>query len=146
MRESAKRVPRWVRIVAGLVALLNLAYGLAGYLIPASILPGLNADTPATLNAAHSFSARNVAIGLALLLVAIVGVPESIAIVMIIRLLIETQDLVLQIFAGAALPTLLMPIAFMVIELVVIVTMVRIVGIQHHAADGQAAPLPSRSR
>ncbi len=146
MSQAAKRVPRWVRIVAGLVALLNLAYGLAGYLVPASILPGLNADTPATLNAAHIFSARNVAIGLALLIVAIVGVPESIAIVMIIRLLVETQDLVLQILAGATLPALLMPIVFMVIELVVIMTMVRIVGTQHHAADGQAAPLPSSSR
>ncbi|MDZ4718345.1 MAG: hypothetical protein SH847_07710 [Roseiflexaceae bacterium] len=146
MNTAAKRVPRWVRIVAGLVALLNLAYGLAGYLVPASILPGLNADTPATLNAAHIFSARNVAIGIALLIVLIVGVPESIAIVMIIRLLVETQDLVLQILAGATLPTLLMPIVFMVIELVVIVTMVRIVGTQHNAADGQATTLQPSSR
>ena len=107
---------------------------------------GLNADTPATLNAAHIFSARNVAIGIALLIVLIVGVPESIAIVMIIRLLVETQDLVLQILAGATLPTLLMPIVFMVIELVVIVTMVRIVGTQHNAADGQATTLQPSSR
>ncbi|MEI6777352.1 MAG: hypothetical protein WCK70_10670 [Chloroflexales bacterium] len=36
MSPAAKHVPRWVRILTGLVALLNLAYGLAGYLAPAS--------------------------------------------------------------------------------------------------------------
>jgi|GEM_PF-783417 len=146
MSPAAKHVPRWVRILAGLVALLNLAYGFAGYLAPATILPGLAADTVATLNAAHVFSARNVAIGVALLIVTLVGVPESIAIVMIIRLLVEAQDLVLQLLAGAALPALLMPITFMVIELVVIVTMVRLAHTLHAAADGMAAlPGPTSS-
>ena len=40
MSPAAKLVPTWVRIVAGLVALLNLAYGLSGYFAPAGILPG----------------------------------------------------------------------------------------------------------
>ena len=57
--------------------------------------------------------------------------PESIAIVMIIRFLVEGQDLVISIRAGAGLPALLMPIAFMVVEAVVIVTMFRLVGSIH---------------
>ena len=135
MSLAAKLVPVWVRVVTGLVALLNLAFGLSGYFAPASILPGLSADTLATLNAAYIFSARNVAIGIALLLVAIVGVPESIAIVTIIRFLVEAQDFVLQLLKGAPMTALLMPLAFMVVELVIIVVMFRIVGVQHQAAN-----------
>jgi len=134
MSPAAKLVPLWARIVTGLVALLNLAYGLAGYFAPASILPGLHADTPATLNAAHVFSARNVAIGVALVIVSLAGVPETIAIVMIIRFLVEAQDLVLSILGGGTFPGLLMPIVFMVIELAIIVTMFRIVGARDKAA------------
>lgn len=128
MNHATTIVPVWVRVVTGLVALLNLAYGLSGYFAPAGILPGLNADTTATLNAAHVFSARNVAIGIALLLVATRGIPESIAIVMIIRLLVEVQDLVLLILGGNDISNLLMPFAFIVLELMVIVTMFKIVG------------------
>jgi len=50
---------------------------------------------------------------------------------MIIRFLVEGQDLVISILAGAGLPALLMPIAFMVVEAVVIVTMFRLVGSIH---------------
>jgi hypothetical protein len=128
MSPAAKLVPTWVRIVAGLVALLNLAYGLSGYFAPAGILPGLSADTAASLNAAYIFSARNVAIGIALGIVSLRGVPESIAIVMIIRFLVEAQDLILSIIAGNPLTALLMPIVFIAVELTIIVTMFKIVG------------------
>ncbi|MBK8823049.1 MAG: DUF4267 domain-containing protein [Anaerolineales bacterium] len=128
MSPAAKLVPTWVRIIAGLVALLNLAYGLSGYFAPADILPGLSADTAASLNAAYIFSARNVAIGIALGIVSLRGVPESIAIVMIIRFLVEAQDLVLSIIAGNPLTALLMPIVFIAVELTIIVTMFKIVG------------------
>ena len=128
MSPAAKLVPTWVRIVAGLVALLNLAYGLSGYFAPAGILPGLGTDTAASLNAAYIFSARNVAIGIALGIVSLRGVPESIAIVMIIRFLVEAQDLVLSIIAGNPITALLMPIVFIAAELTIIVTMFKIVG------------------
>ena len=128
MSSAAKLVPTWVRIIAGLVALLNLAYGLSGYFAPADILPGLSADTAASLNAAYIFSARNVAIGIALGIVSLRGVPESIAIVMIIRFLVEAQDLVLSIIAGNPITALLMPIVFIAAELTIIVTMFKIVG------------------
>jgi hypothetical protein len=137
MSPAAKLVPQWARLVTGLVALLNLAFGLTGYFAPASVLPGLPAEA-AALHAAYIFSARNVAIGLALLIVSIVGVPESIAIVMIIRFLVEAQDLVLSLLAGAGFTAVLMPLGFIVVELVIVVTMFRIVGAQHQARPSAA--------
>ena len=131
MSSTARLVPTWVRIVSGVVALLNLAFALSGYFNPTGILSGLTSRTPEILNAAYNFSARNTAIAIALIIVSLVGVPESIAIVMIIRFLVEGQDLVISILAGASFPALLMPIVFMVVEAVIIVTMFKIVGAQH---------------
>lgn len=131
MSPNAKLVPIWVRIVSGLVALLNLAFGLSGYFNPTGIFAGLTSRTPEILNAAYTFSARNTAIAIALIIVSLVGVPESIAIVMIIRFLVEGQDLVISIFSGANFTRLLMPIGFMVIEAVIIVTMFRLANVLH---------------
>jgi hypothetical protein len=75
----------------------------------------------------HQFAARNTAIGLALLIVAVVGVPETIAILMIVRFLIEGQDLALGLMTSAAPATLVMTVAFMVVEAVVVVLMFEIV-------------------
>jgi hypothetical protein len=131
MSPSAKLVPTWVRIVSGVVALLNLAFGLSGYFNPTGIFSGLTSRTPEILNAAYNFSARNTAIAIALIIVSLVGVPESIAIVMIIRFLVEGQDLAISILAGASLPAFLMPLAFMVVEAVIIVSMFRLANALH---------------
>jgi hypothetical protein len=131
MSPSARLVPTWVRIVSGVVALLNLAFGLSGYFNPTGIFSGLTTRTPEILNAAYNFSARNTAIAIALIIVSLVGVPESIAIVMIIRFLVEGQDLAISIFTGASFPALLMPFAFMVVEAVIIVSMFRLANTNH---------------
>jgi hypothetical protein len=130
---AAKSVPIWVRVVAGLVALLNLAFGLSGYFSPTTIFTGLADQTPDIVHAAYQFSARNTGIALALIIVSLVGVPESIAIVMIIRFLVEAQDLGIALLGGAGVATLLMPLAFIVVELVVIVTMFRLANTLHSA-------------
>ena len=128
MSPSAKLVPTWVRVLAGLLALFNLAYGLSGYFAPAGIFPGVDPSTPALLNAVHMFTARNLAIGIALVIVSLVGVPETISILMIIRFLVEAQDLILNIISGAGIGGIAIPIVVMVIEAVIILTMFRIVG------------------
>lgn len=62
---------------------------------------------------------------------------------MIIRLLVETQDLVPAILGGATASALLLPLAFMVVEGIVIVTMFRLVAALHAAAAHPvAAPAP----
>ena len=100
MSDAKSLVPLWVRAAVGLLALANLAYGVMGYLRPASMFPALDLANTGALDVVHQFAARNTAIGVALCLVALVGVPETIAILMIIRFLIEGQDLVLLILNG----------------------------------------------
>jgi hypothetical protein len=127
MSAAQKLVPLWARGLTVALALANLGYGVMGYLRPGEMFAGLDAGTATLQNAVYQFSARNIAIGIALLIVGLVGVPESIAIVMIIRFLIEAQDLVLGVMFGAPPARLAMAAAFMAVEGFVIVTMFRIV-------------------
>jgi hypothetical protein len=127
MSDSKSLVPIWVRGVTGLLAIANIGYGVLGYVQPGEMFSALDITAPGALDALHQFAARNTAIGLALMIVALVGVPETIAILMIVRFLIEGQDLVLGLMSSAATPMLVMAAAFMVVEATVIVLMFRIV-------------------
>lgn len=127
MSDAKSLVPKWVRGLVGLLALANLGYGLAGYFKPGSMFAALDLASPGAVDAVQQFAARNTAIGAALLIVALAGVPESIAIVMIIRVLIKAQDLILGLIHGASASTLAMAAAFLAIEAFVVVTMFRIV-------------------
>ncbi|GEM_PF-5008703 len=71
------------------------------------------------------------AIAIALSIVAIVGVPESMAIVIITRFLVEVQDLVLSITHEDLFSSLLIRILFIIIKAGVIVTLVNVVNEQH---------------
>lgn len=134
MSPAAKAVPIWICVVTGLVALLNFALGLSGYFSPTTSFTGLADRTPDIAHAAYQFSARNMSIAIALIIVSLVGVPESIAIVMIILFLVEAQGLVIALLGGAGLAGVLMPLAFIVVELVVIVLMFQLAN-KLHAAD-----------
>jgi hypothetical protein len=117
-------VPRWARWAAGLLALLNIAYGVMGYVDISThftvAAQGLDLKHPGLVHAGYEFAARNLAIGLALAIVALKGVPESIAIVTIIRALVELQTIVLAVLGGSVGVALAMPVAFLVAEIVII--------------------------
>ncbi|MEI8094188.1 MAG: hypothetical protein WCG80_08260 [Spirochaetales bacterium] len=121
MSDTKKLVPVWTRILTAFLGLANTAFGVMGYV------------TANGVDLAQQFSARNTAIGLAILLVSVAGVPESIAITMLIRLLIEGQDLVLGVLKSGLTMGVLMPLGFMVVEAVIFVTMFRAANQKSHA-------------
>lgn len=140
MSHAAKSVPGWVRILTLLLALANVAFGVMGYLSTQALfpdlssVPGLAADAPLLVHASREFSARNLAIGLALLIVSRVGVPESIAIVTLIRALVELQTIVLAAVeghvAGGGVAA-----AFLVAEVLVVRRMFQLVAERDRAAS-----------
>lgn len=138
MSTAARLVPPWIRVVTLLLALANVVFGVAGYLSTSVLFPdlagtGLTATSPILVHACREFSARNLAIGLALLVVSRVGVPESIAIVTIIRALIEAQTIALAIAAGPG-PAILVPLAFLALEVLIVRTLFTIVARRDAAA------------
>jgi hypothetical protein len=133
----AAAVPRWVRVVMLVLAALNLAFAVMGYVSTSVLFPdlagtGLAPDSPLLVHASREFSARNLAIGVAVLIVSRVGVPEAIAIVTIIRALTELQTIILGLLAGLSAatvaPALLVPAGLLVLEVAIVRTMFGVVG------------------
>jgi hypothetical protein len=140
MSQAAKLVPGWVRIVTLLLALANVAFGVVGYLRVDALFPdlsgapGLAADAPLLMHASREFSARNLAIGLALLIVSRVGVPESIAIVTIIRALVELQTIIITVVEGKLGAGTAVAAGFLVVEVLVIRRMFSLVAERDRAS------------
>lgn len=120
-------VPKWARILVGILALLNIAFGVMGY-FDVNVLfhnsTGLDLENPIFQVASFEFAARNLAIGLALGIVSAKGVPESIAIVTIIRALIEIQTICISLFTSEISLKILMPVIFLIVEILIIRTMI----------------------
>lgn len=119
-----------------LLAVLNVVFAVAGYASTSALFPdlagtGLATDSPLLVHASREFAARNLAIGLAVLIVSRVGVPETIAIAAIIRALVEAQTIVIGLLAGVsaatAVPSLVLPGVLLAVEVAVVRTMFRLV-------------------
>ncbi len=131
MAAHVDNVPRWVRIVVGIFAVLNIAYGLMCY-FDMSILfhnaTGLDLTNPALKSAGYEYASRNLAIGLALGFITIIkGAPEALTILTIVRALIEIQTIILTIAEGNITAMLLVPIVFLVVEIFIVKTLIRVI-------------------
>ena len=126
MSKHIDIVPKWLRIVVGVLALLNILFGVMGYLDMSLLFKdgtGLDLTNAILKNASYEFASRNLAIGLGLAIVAAKGVPESITIVTIIRALVEIQTIITIIAIGNISALILMPFVFLVAELSIIKTL-----------------------
>jgi hypothetical protein len=127
-------VPRWVRVVLGVLALANIAFGIMGYAGPAALFQnstaGIDLGGSGARYAGFEFASRNLAIGLALLIVSLRGVPESIAIVTIIRALIEIQTVVIAVLAGTFGAGTIVAIVMASVEIFVVKTMVNVIAVR----------------
>lgn len=133
MSASSKNlVPKWVRIFVGLLAVANILFGISGYFDASALFQnnsvGVDFASAAVRYAGYEFAARNLAIGLALLIVASVGVPETIAIMTIVRALIELQGVIIAIATGNFAAGTFVGIVVFAVEVFVVKTMFGIVG------------------
>lgn len=129
--NSKNLVPTWVRVVIGLLALANIAFGASGYFDAQPLfqnsVAGIDLAELGAKYADFEFAARNLAIGLALMIVAIVGIPETIAIMTIVRALIELQSIIIGIATGNFTVGVMVAVVIFVVEVFVIKTMFGIV-------------------
>ncbi len=130
MSKHLNLVPSWLRIIVGLLALLNIAFGVMGY-VDISILfkstGALDLNSAVLKHASYEFAARNLAIGLGLGIVALKGVPESLTIVLIIRALIEFQTILTNLLSGLFSSALVMPLIFLIVEIFLIMTLIGVI-------------------
>lgn len=127
MSASSQLVPTAARIVAAILGVLALAYGIMGYVSPTAMVKGIDASIAANQTLSMMFGCRNAAIGIALLLVAKGGVPESFALIFIIRFLVELQDAVISLVTGAGVASIIPNLVLLPIEGFVVLTMIKII-------------------
>ena len=123
-------VPKWLRILVGVLALMNIAFGVMGYFDMTVLFPngnGIDLTSAIIKNASFEFAARNLAIGLALMIVALKGVPESITIVTIIRALIEIQTIIIAVVHSNITTMLVLPLVLLIVEIFIITTLIKII-------------------
>jgi len=131
MSKHADNVPGWVRIAVGILAVMNIAFGVMSYFDMSLLFhsgTGIDMTNPLIKNANFEFAARNLAIGLALGFVTIIkGAPEALTILTIVRILIEIQTIILSVVQGNINVMLLIPIAFLVVEIFIVKTLVAVI-------------------
>jgi hypothetical protein len=131
MSKQRDNVPTWVRTVIGILALANIAFGAVGYFDTHLLFhEGTGVDLTNILikNASYEFAARNLAIGLALGFVTVIkGAPEALVILTITRALIEIQTIVISVVQLNIHAMLLVPLAFLVVEIFVIKSLVVVI-------------------
>ena len=131
MATNKDNVPVWVRTVVGIIAILNMAYGVMGYFSMDLLShPGTVIDltNPHIRSASFEFAARNLAIGLALGFVTIIkGAPEALVILTITRALIEIQTIIISMTHNNINGILLVPIVFLIVEIIIIKTLIGVI-------------------
>lgn len=131
MSKHIDNVPKWVRIAVGVLALVNLVFGVMSYLSMSVLFKdgaGLDLTNAILINAKYEFAARNLAIGLALTFVTIIkGAPEALVILTIIRALIEIQTVIISITQGSINAMILMPLTFLIFEIFIIKTLIPVI-------------------
>jgi hypothetical protein len=131
MSAQTDNVPKWIRIAVGILAVINIAFGLMCY-FDMNILfhngTGIDLSNPSIKNAGFEFAARNLAIGLALGFVTVIkGAPEALTILTIVRALIEIQTIILSIAQGNINAMLIIPVVFLAVEIVIVKTLVGVI-------------------
>ncbi|OCQ97844.1 hypothetical protein BCD67_01560 [Oscillatoriales cyanobacterium USR001] len=131
MSHHIDLVPKWVRIIIGLLALANIAFGISGYFDASPLFQnntaGIDFSSLAIKYAGYEYAARNLAIGLALMIVALKGVPESLTIVTIVRALIELQTVIIAVVTGSFKGGTVFAMMMFAVEIFVIVTLVKVI-------------------
>ena len=130
MSKHIDIVPKWLRIVVGILAILNILFGVMGYFDMNQLFKdgsGLDLTNAILKNASYEFAARNLAIGLGLTIVAAKGVPESITIVTIIRAFVEIQTIITILATSTISAMILMPLVFLIVEIFIIKTLIGVI-------------------
>ena len=134
MAGHTDHVPKWVRIVIGILAIVNIIYGVWSYLDVSLLFhggKGIDLMNPLIKNASFEFAERNLAIGLALGFVTIIkGAPEALVILTIVRALIEIQTIIVSAVQGNISLMLLVPLAFLAVEVFLIKTLIGVIKLE----------------
>ncbi len=124
---AADMIPMYVKIITGIFAIVNTVYGIVGYFQPSHTFEnsteGVDLKSKGARYAAYEYSSRNVAMGIGMLIAAVIGSPLAIVLVMTVRTLVEIQSIFINISLKKFNEGLITALVFLAIELFIIIKM-----------------------
>lgn len=93
MTNDSTKIPLWITIFGGLLAVFGLGLGVLGYLQPDMVIPGFTGDTNAHKMAIWMTSARNIAMGVVMIYALLSKKPALIGLAFLMRLVTELADM-----------------------------------------------------
>lgn len=131
MPNAQNVVPKKIRAFAFILVLIGISVGVGGYFKPDIVVPNFMANTVANHTIAMMFAGRNLAMGIAMLLVLLWGVPEKFVLIFGIRFMIELADLTATLANAASMSAVLGLViflcVFLVLEAWVVITMLNVI-------------------
>jgi len=91
--EDQIKIPLWVTLFGGFLAVFGLALGVMGYFKPEMVIPGFTGDTDAHNMAIWMTSARNIAMGVVMIYALMSKKPALIGLAFLMRLVTEFFDM-----------------------------------------------------
>ena len=91
--EDQIKIPLWVTLFGGFLAVFGLALGVMGYFKPEMVIPGFTGDTNAHNMAIWMTSARNIAMGVVMIYALLSKKPALIGLAFLMRLVTESFDM-----------------------------------------------------
>jgi hypothetical protein len=120
-------IPLYVRIIAGVFALVNIVYGIVGYfkssLLFENSAEGVDVKGTGAKYAGYEYASRNLAIGIGLLAAAAFGSAQAIVIATGVRALVEIQSMLINVFLKKINEGFITAAVFLAIEVFIIVKM-----------------------
>ena len=120
-------IPLYVKIIAGVFGLVNTGYGIVGYFQPSHTFEnsteGVDMKGKGARYAAFEYSSRNLAIGMGIVVAVVIGNPLSIALVTLVRALVEIQSILINIALKKFNEGFITAAVFLAIEIFIMVKM-----------------------
>jgi hypothetical protein len=117
-------IPMYVRIIAGVFGIVNTVYGIVGYFQPSHTFEnsteGVDLKGKGAKFAAYEYSSRNVAMGIGMLIAAVLGSAPFIIMATAVRALVEIQSIFINIALRKFNEGFITALVFLVIELFII--------------------------
>jgi len=87
------KIPLWITLFGGFLAVFGLGMGIMGYLQPDIVISGFTGDTNAHKMSMWMTSGRNIAMATVMILALVSKKPELIGLAFIMRLVTEVTDM-----------------------------------------------------
>jgi hypothetical protein len=91
--KNQVKIPRWINIFGGILAVFGLGMGIMGYLQPDIVISGFTGDTNAHKMAMWMASGRNIAMAVVMGYALFSKKPELIGLAFLMRLVTEFTDM-----------------------------------------------------